>query len=76
MESNDILVGSITVLLSLAALAVAIGPWTSPYDLRIPKALRDRFGLATARFFFVVVCLVLAAIAVAIFLGIRPAYAV
>jgi hypothetical protein len=72
---NDWLVAGIAFTGSLMALAVSIGPWSSPYRLRTIAAVVDRYGKSAARVFWLVIAIVSMLAGIAIVTGIRPSYA-
>lgn len=75
MRADEMLVVGITMALSIVAAVAAIGPWGLPYELRLPRILKNRYGMAVARVFYLLLALLLGAIALVIALGIRPNYA-
>lgn len=69
------LVGSIALMIAVVALAVGLGPWKTPYELRTHRAIADRYGFVAARLLWLLIAAFLAATAVAILSGWRPTYA-
>lgn len=73
---SEPLVGLVAIILALAATAVSLGPWPSPYRLRSIAAVRRRFGMTAARFVWLIVALASLSAGLAILAGVRPSYAV
>jgi len=69
------LVAGVSMALSMIAAVAGIGSWRLPYQLRLARVLHDRYGMVAARAFYMVLALLLGALAVAIVLGVRPSYA-
>ena len=76
MSYDESLVGAISILFAVTAAAVAIGPWSSPYQLRSIAMVKQRFGKSAARGVWVAVSIGLLTAGVVILSGIRPSYAV
>lgn len=75
MRYDDILVGSLAFVLALVSIAICVGPWTRPYQLRSVAAIESRFGKTAARSVWLVIALASLTAGVVILAGIRPAYA-
>ncbi|TWT83327.1 hypothetical protein CA13_47920 [Planctomycetes bacterium CA13] len=75
MRYDDTLVGSLAILFSIVATAIAIGPWSTPYQLRTIGAIKDRFGKSAARGVWFAVALAAFAAGITILSGARPSYA-
>ena len=75
MNYDEILVGSVALILSIAALSFAFGPWTKPYELKTIAAVADRFGKPAARGLWIVIAIAAFAAGTAILAGLRPGYA-
>ena len=74
MSHDEILVGTLAILIAIAADAVAVGPWNEPYRLRSFSAITDRFGKPVARGVWVAIAVALLTAGVAILSGLRPSY--
>lgn len=72
---NDMLVASIALIGSVFALAISLGPWTTPYRLRSISHVVNRYGMPAARCVWVVIALVSLFAGVAIASGLRPGFA-
>lgn len=75
MSNDEALVGSLAIILAIAAFVIAVGPWTAPYRLRSFSAAERRFGKPAARGLWIAVAIALLTAGLAIVNGIRPAYA-
>ena len=75
MRYDQAFVGSLAILIAVAALAIALGPWTEPYRLRSIAAIRRRYGKPVARGVWVAVSIALFTTGFAILSGMRPTYA-
>ena len=75
MSNDEVLVGSLAIVLAISALAVALGPWTAPYQLRSFSIVERRFGKPAARGLWIAVAISLTTAGFAIINGIRPSYA-
>ena len=75
MSNDEVLVGSLAIILAIAAFVIAVGPWTAPYQLRSFSAVQRRFGKPAARSLWFVVAIALLTAGLAIVNGVRPAYA-
>ncbi len=75
MSNDEALIGSIAIILAIAAFAIALGPWTAPYQLRSFSALARRFGKPAARGLWVAIAVAALTAGLAIINGIRPSYA-
>ena len=76
MNPDEFLVGSIAVVVAILAVAIALGPWNSPYQLRTISAVNRRFGKPVARVVWLAIALASMAAGLAILGGLRPHYAV
>lgn len=76
MSTDEVLVGCLALAFSTIATAIAIGPWTAPYQIRSIKYVGDRFGKPSARAIWLVIAIIAGGSGVAILSGIRPDYAV
>lgn len=73
---GDMFVASVAVVGGTLALAVSLGPWPAPYELRTVAMIRQRYGMAAARAMWMLVALASLLAGVAIATGFRPGYAV
>ncbi len=69
---SDVLVSSLAFLLSAIAVAIGVGPWTEPYELRTFRRLRDARGMIAARLGWVIIALIAAGCGAAIWNNVRP----
>ncbi len=76
MSYDEPLVGSLAILIAMVSLAIAVGPWARPYELRSVHAVRSRFGKPAARGIWILVAAASLASGMAILSGFRPGYAV
>lgn len=75
MSYSESLVGTIAILVAVISVAVSIGPWSSPYELRTFAAIRQRFGMRIARVAWVAIAVASLTSGLAILNGVRPSYA-
>ncbi|MEM9587595.1 MAG: hypothetical protein AAGA03_09965 [Planctomycetota bacterium] len=75
MRYDDALVGSLAIGLALVSIAVCLGPWTGPYQLRSIAAVKRRFGMSAARSIWFLIAVAAMMAGVSILTGIRPTYA-
>ena len=75
MRYDDMLVGSLASVLAMIAIAISLGPWKRPYQLRSVAAVESRFGKTAARGVWLVIALASLIAGVVIFAGLRPVYA-
>jgi hypothetical protein len=75
MTYDEPLVGTLAILLSFVAMAIAAGPWPGPYQLRTFSAVCNRFGKPIARGVWLIIALAAFGSGLAILSGIRPGYA-
>lgn len=75
MQSESVFVGSIALVLAVSSLAISIGPWRAPYELKTIARIESRYGMIAARSFWVVIAAVTGILAALILSGWRPAYA-
>ena len=68
-------VGTLAIIIAIIAVAIAMGPWTQPYQLRSIAAIDRRFGKPVARGVWVAIAVTLFATGCAILSGTRPSYA-
>lgn len=76
MRYDEPLVAAVAIMLATIAVAIAIGPWNGPYQLRTIDAIKHRFGMSAARAVWVAVALTMFATGLAIISGVRPTYAI
>lgn len=74
--AEQILIGTLAASLGLLSLFAAATCWQPAYRLRSVRFIQQQLGHVAARLFFAAMALVLLALAAAILLGVRPAYAV
>jgi len=74
--NDEWLVGGLAGVMSLCFLAFALGPWEKPYQLRAIQAIAERFGKLVARFFWLLLAVMMGGLGIAIVTGKRPGYAV
>ncbi|KAA5547314.1 hypothetical protein FYK55_02655 [Roseiconus nitratireducens] len=72
---NDLFVATVAFVCAGGSLAVSLGPWVAPYQLRSIAHIRQRFGESAARLTWLVVAIVSLLAGLAIAGGIRPGYA-
>lgn len=72
MNTADLFVGGVTILLGLAALATALLNWEAGFRLPKAQAMENRFGRRGARAIIAVLGLLLIALGGAIVAGFRP----
>jgi hypothetical protein len=75
MTYDEPLVGSLAILVAVVSLAIAVGPWTKPYELKSVHEVHRRFGKSAARGVWVLVAAASLASGLAILSGFRPSYA-
>ncbi len=75
MSYDEPLVGALAIIFAIAAIAVALGPWHVPYQLRSFSAVARRFGKPAARGLWMAIAIALMSAGVAIVSGFRPSYA-
>ena len=76
MSYDEPLVGSLAIVIAVAAAAIAIGPWSQPYRLRTISAVSHRFGKPAARGVWIAIAVAALTAGFAILSGVRPSYAV
>ena len=76
VSPDEILVGSIAVVIAVLSMAIALGPWIGPYQLKTISAVSRRFGKPVARGVWIAIALASFAAGLAILSGLRPHYAV
>ncbi len=76
MSHDETLVGSIALIVATVSLAIAVGPWNAPYQLRTVSSVSRRFGKPAARGLWMVIALASMTAGLAILSGLRPSYAV
>tara|TARA_R110002049_G_scaffold2750_2_gene21514 strand:- start:321437 stop:321727 length:291 start_codon:yes stop_codon:yes gene_type:complete len=76
LSYDESLVGLISVLSAVTAAAIAVGPWSVPYELKTIAAIKQRFGKPAARGVWVALAIGFLTAGFAILNGIRPPYAV
>lgn len=75
MPGDQILVGSVSIALSIAALVAASGRWTTAFQLGLVKKIYQRYGNRGAQLFYLALAILLIALGLIIFFDLRPAYA-
>lgn len=76
MNPDEVLVGTVAVLLAIVALAIGLGPWKQPYRLRSFANLSERFGKPVARGAWLAIAIASLTAGLAILTGKRPGYAI
>jgi hypothetical protein len=76
MSYDEPLVGSLAIIIAVAAVAIAIGPWSQPYRLKTISAVNRRFGKPAARGVWIAIAIAALTAGFAILSGVRPGYAV
>ena len=46
MRGDEILVGGLSIVMALAAMGAALGPWSEPYKLWAARTIKNRFDRA------------------------------
>ena len=72
MQIADIFVGSVSVVLGVAALAIAAANWGPGFQFWIGHAIDSRSGRTATRIVYAVVGIALVALGMAIMLGFAP----
>lgn len=75
MSYDEVFVGSLAIIIAIAAAAIAVGPWEQPYRLRSIAAVGQRFGKPVARTVWVAIAVASLTAGFAILTGVRPSYA-
>lgn len=75
MAYDEPLVGSLAIFVALVSIAIAVGPWSRPYELRSIRAVHRRFGKPVARGVWLLVAAASLTSGLAILSGYRPGYA-
>ncbi len=75
MSHDETLVGSIALIVAIASIAIAVGPWNGPYQLGTISAVSRRFGKPVARGVWVAIAVASLTAGLAILSGFRPSYA-
>ncbi|MGB7329009.1 MAG: hypothetical protein WBD31_29280 [Rubripirellula sp.] len=75
MSYDEPLVGGLSVLMSMMAMFIAVGPWDQPYQLKTIHAIQHRFGKLAARIVWVAIAIAAMDAGIAILSGMRPSYA-
>ncbi len=75
MRPDQIIVAAVAAAVGSLATLAALQVWTAPYRLRSIAALESRFGRNAARWFLVLIALLLFGIAYAVAIDLRPGYA-
>ncbi len=68
-------VGCLALAISSVATAIAIGPWTAPYQIRTFEHVQTRFGKPAARLLWLIIAIISGGSGAAILSGMRPSYA-
>jgi hypothetical protein len=76
MSYDEPLVGSLAIIVAVAAVAIAVGPWSQPYRLKTISAVNRRFGKPAARGVWIAIAIASLTAGFAILSGVRPGYAV
>ena len=76
LSYDESLVGALSIFFAVTAAAVAVGPWSGPYQLRSIALVEKRFGKSAARGVWVALAIALLTAGIAILSGVRPSYAV
>ena len=63
---DEVFVGALAIFVAAVAIAVALGPWKSPYQLRSCAAIVRRFGKPAARGLWFAIAIALMSAGVAI----------
>ena len=74
MSHDEVLVGSVAIVLAVIALAIGLGPWPEPYRLRTFANITQRFGKPVARGAWVAIAVASLTAGLAILTGMRPGY--
>lgn len=74
MNYDEVLVGSLAIIIAIAAAAIAVGPWDQPYRLSSIAAIGKRLGKPMARGVWVAIAVALLTAGFAILSGLRPSY--
>ncbi|MCC9644940.1 hypothetical protein LOC71_21905 [Rhodopirellula sp. JC740] len=75
MIQDDTLVGGVALCIAAICTAIAIGPWTAPYQVRSIASIQKHYGAVAARGAWLLIAILSAISGVAILNGIRPSYA-
>jgi hypothetical protein len=75
MSYDEALIGGLSIMLSMVAAFIAVGPWDRPYGLQSIRLLQRRFGKPVARGVWAAVAIAAFGSGAAILSGIRPSYA-
>ncbi|MEO9591222.1 hypothetical protein [Rhodopirellula bahusiensis] len=75
MIQDDTLVGGLALIVAAITTAIAIGPWTAPYQIRSIAAIQKHYGPMVARGAWLLIAFLSAISGAAILNGIRPTYA-
>ena len=75
MPNDQIFVGSVTIVLSIASFFAALGNSQAPYNMSLAARIEKRFGKPAARSFYAILGIVLAVLATMILSGFRPSFA-
>jgi hypothetical protein len=75
VNPDEILVGSLAIVLSLLGLLIGVGPWEAPYQLRTFQRVTQRYGKMAARAVWVLLSIAFLLVALAVLLRLRPSYA-
>ncbi len=75
MSYDEPLVGGLSIMMSMVATFIAVGPWDQPYNLRSIDTVRQKFGKPVARGVWAAIAIAAFGSGVAILSGVRPSYA-
>ena len=73
--NDEFFVGCFALSLSMIATAIALGPWTAPYQIRSMLHLQREYGKPVARMVWLMIAIISGSCSVAILSGFRPDYA-
>ena len=75
MTNDELLIGTLAIVLAMVAGAISMGPWLAPYRLRSFAGLSERYGKPVARGAWALIALASLTAGTAILTGMRPGYA-
>lgn len=75
MSYDEPLVGGLSIMMSMIAAFIAVGPWDQPYGLQSIQTVQRRFGKPVARGIWAAIAIAAFGSGVAILSGMRPSYA-
>jgi hypothetical protein len=74
MSYDELFVGFLAIIMSIIAVAIAVGPWNEPYRLRSFSAITQRYGKRVARGVWIAIAVASLTAGFAILTGLRPNY--